>query len=97
MLKLQQGSRAALPVLRKAFRLFVEQVDEVDPNDVAYVHACYAPLSIRLVEHAIARPGKRRLLGTWCLLSGACHGGAWQAQAVYIYLLWPNEHFACSE
>eukprot|EP00891_Asterochloris_glomerata_P003083 jgi/Astpho2/3083/fgenesh1_pm.00051_%23_32_t len=50
MLKLQQGSRAALPVLRKAFRLFVEQVDEVDPNDVAYVHACYAPLSIRLVD-----------------------------------------------
>ena len=58
MLKLQQGSRAALPVLRKALRLFVEQVDEVDPSDVAYVYACYAPLSIRLVEHAVARPGK---------------------------------------
>ena len=61
MLKLQQGSRAAYPVLRKAFRLFVEQVNEVDPSDVAYVHACYAPLSIRLVEHAIARPGKQGL------------------------------------
>ena len=62
MLKLQQGSRAVFPVLRKAFRLFVEQVDEVDPSDVAYVHACYAPLSTRLVKHAIARPGK---LGLW--------------------------------
>ncbi|MCJ1332330.1 hypothetical protein MMC10_009022 [Thelotrema lepadinum] len=36
--------------LRKALRLIVDEVNEQDPNDIAYVYSGYAPLSIRLVQ-----------------------------------------------
>lgn len=36
--------------LRKALRLIVDEVNETEPNDVAYVYSGYAPLSVRLVQ-----------------------------------------------
>lgn len=42
--------------LRKSLRLIMDEVDEQDPNDVAYVYSGYAPLSIRLVQCALQGP-----------------------------------------
>ena len=36
--------------LRKTLRLLVDEVNESEPNDIAYVYSGYAPLSIRLVQ-----------------------------------------------
>lgn len=36
--------------LRKALRLIVDEVNEQDPDDIAYVYSGYAPLSVRLVQ-----------------------------------------------
>ncbi len=44
------GSKTNYTYLRKQLRLIVDEVNEHDPNDVAYVYSGYAPLSIRLVQ-----------------------------------------------
>jgi vacuolar protein sorting-associated protein 33A len=41
--------------LRKQLRLIVDEVNEQDPNDVAYVYSGYAPLSVRLVQCIIQK------------------------------------------
>ncbi|KAK4129520.1 Sec1-like protein [Parathielavia appendiculata] len=45
-----QGNKTNYTYLRKQLRLIVDEVDERDPNDIAYVYSGYAPLSIRLVQ-----------------------------------------------
>ncbi|KAL8837035.1 MAG: hypothetical protein Q9176_005904 [Flavoplaca citrina] len=47
--------------LRKSLRLIVDEVNEQDPNDIAYVYSGYAPLSVRLVQAIIQ---KQELLST---------------------------------
>ncbi|KAI5305282.1 telomere binding protein [Ascosphaera pollenicola] len=42
--------------LRKSLRLIMDEVDEQNPNDVAYVYSGYAPLSIRLIQCALQGP-----------------------------------------
>ena len=42
--------------LRKTLRLIVEDVNEQEPSDIAYVYSGYAPLSIRLVQCIIQKP-----------------------------------------
>ncbi|KAM7200484.1 Sec1-like protein [Rhypophila sp. PSN 637] len=44
------GSKTNYTYLRKQLRLIVDEVNESDPNDIAYVYSGYAPLSIRLVQ-----------------------------------------------
>ena len=44
------GTKTNYTFLRKALRLIVDEVNEHDPNDIAYVYSGYAPLSIRLVQ-----------------------------------------------
>ncbi|PHH73962.1 hypothetical protein CDD80_3446 [Ophiocordyceps camponoti-rufipedis] len=44
------GSKTNYALLRKQLRLIVDEVQEDDPNDIAYVYSGYAPLSIRLVQ-----------------------------------------------
>ncbi|PHH75755.1 hypothetical protein CDD82_4301 [Ophiocordyceps australis] len=44
------GNKTNYTYLRKQLRLIVDEVQEDDPNDVAYVYSGYAPLSIRLVQ-----------------------------------------------
>ena len=41
--------------LRKVLRLIVDEVNEQDPNDIAYVYSGYAPLSVRLVQCVIQK------------------------------------------
>ncbi|KAL8714816.1 MAG: hypothetical protein Q9220_001329 [cf. Caloplaca sp. 1 TL-2023] len=40
---------------RKSLRLIVDEVNEQDPNDIAYVYSGYAPLSVRLVQCVIQK------------------------------------------
>ncbi|PSR92389.1 Sec1-like protein [Coniella lustricola] len=44
------GNKTNFTTLRKQLRLIVDEVNEHDPNDIAYVYSGYAPLSIRLVQ-----------------------------------------------
>lgn len=44
------GNKTNYTTLRKQLRLIVDEVNEHNPNDVAYVYSGYAPLSIRLVQ-----------------------------------------------
>ena len=44
------GNKTNYQYLRKQLRLIVDEVQEDDPNDIAYVYSGYAPLSIRLVQ-----------------------------------------------
>ena len=53
LLKLQQGGRPTFPAVKKGFRLLLDNVNDTDPTDIAYTYSGYAPLSIRLVEHAL--------------------------------------------
>lgn len=36
--------------IRKSLKLFLDEVDEGEPNDISYVFSGYAPLSVRLVQ-----------------------------------------------
>lgn len=49
------GAKTNYSYLRKALRLIVEEVNEQDPNDIAYVYSGYAPLSVRLVQCVIQK------------------------------------------
>lgn len=49
------GATTNYGYLRKALRLIVEEVNEQDPNDIAYVYSGYAPLSVRLVQCVIQK------------------------------------------
>lgn len=53
LVKPQLGGRPNWPTLKRSFRLLLEDIDDKDPSDVAYTYAGYAPLSIRIVEHAM--------------------------------------------
>ncbi|TQN72254.1 Vacuolar protein sorting-associated protein 33A [Colletotrichum shisoi] len=44
------GTKTNYTYLRKLLRLIVDEVQEDDPNDIAYVYSGYAPLSVRLVQ-----------------------------------------------
>ncbi|KOS18726.1 Vacuolar protein sorting-associated protein 33A [Escovopsis weberi] len=44
------GNKTNYTYLRKQLRLIVDEVQEDDPNDIAYVYSGYAPLSVRLVQ-----------------------------------------------
>ncbi|RDW78094.1 putative vacuolar sorting protein [Coleophoma crateriformis] len=46
----QTGTKTNYTYLRKQLRLIVDEVNEHDPNDIAYVYSGYAPLSVRLVQ-----------------------------------------------
>jgi hypothetical protein len=44
------GTNTNYNYLRKTLHLIVDEVNEQDPNDIAYVYSGYAPLSIRLIQ-----------------------------------------------
>ncbi|KAI1618505.1 lysine-specific histone demethylase 1 [Exophiala viscosa] len=46
----EKGSKTNYAYLRKELRLIVDEYNEQDPEDVAYVYSGYAPLSIRIVQ-----------------------------------------------
>jgi hypothetical protein len=45
-----RGSKTNYAYLRKELRLIIDEYNEQDPGDVAYVYSGYAPLSIRIVQ-----------------------------------------------
>ena len=42
--------------IKKSMRLIVDNINEVNPTDIAYVHSFYAPLTIRLCQYLV-NPG----------------------------------------
>lgn len=55
------GSRASYSTLKKSLKLVVDDVQEQNPNDIAYVHSGYAPLSVRLAQFLERQSGWRGL------------------------------------
>lgn len=51
LIKKQEGKKT-FDVVRNRLRLVVENINEAEPNDIAYVYSGYAPVSVRLVELA---------------------------------------------
>ena len=48
--------RTNYATLRKSLKLIVDEVNEQNPDDIAYVYSGYAPLSIRLVQCVFQKP-----------------------------------------
>ncbi|KAM8866504.1 vacuolar protein sorting-associated protein 33A [Synchiropus picturatus] len=69
LLKLQTGSRNNYPTIRKTLKLWMEDANEQNPNDISYVYSGYAPLSIRLTQ-VLARPGWRSIEEVLKMLPG---------------------------
>ncbi|KAI4972308.1 hypothetical protein ZWY2020_003233 [Hordeum vulgare] len=66
----RRESRSNWAVIRRALKLIVDIKDPNDPpDDILYVFAGYAPLSVRLVEHAV-RSGWRSIEEVLKLLPG---------------------------
>ncbi|KAM0949673.1 putative sec1-like protein [Dioscorea sansibarensis] len=65
----KQESKSNWPTITKALQLIVEDIDTANPNDIAYIFSGYAPLSIRIVQHAI-RSGWRSVEEIIKLLPG---------------------------
>ncbi|KAI4351470.1 hypothetical protein L6164_005838 [Bauhinia variegata] len=65
----KQESKSNWPTIKRALQLVVDDTDTANPNDIAYVFSGYAPLSIRLVQHAI-RSGWRPVEEILKLLPG---------------------------
>ncbi|XP_061988301.1 vacuolar protein-sorting-associated protein 33 homolog [Rosa rugosa] len=65
----KQETKGNWPRVKRALQLVIEHSDTANPNDIDYVFSGYAPLSIRLVQHAI-RSGWRPIEETLKLLPG---------------------------
>lgn len=74
------GTKTNYTYLRKALRLIVDEVNEHDPNDIAYVYSGYAPLSVRLVQCILQKPYLTSAIrgGSGATAPGAVTGGASQ-------------------
>lgn len=65
----KQESKTNWLTIKRTLQLVVEDTDTANPNDIAYVFSGYAPLSIRLIQHAI-RSGWRPVEEVLKLLPG---------------------------
>jgi len=63
------GTRPSYSILRKRLGLIMDNVDEQNPADIAYVHSVYAPLSVRLAMQ-VESPGWRNIRDVLDLLPG---------------------------
>ena len=50
-----EGSRTNYNYLRRVLKLVVDEVNEQNPNDIAYVYSGYAPLSVRLAQSILQK------------------------------------------
>ena len=50
-----EGTKTNYNYLRKVLRLVVDEINEQNPNDIAYVYSGYAPLTVRLVQSIIQK------------------------------------------
>lgn len=65
----KQETRSNWLAITKALQLISDETDTANPNDISYIFSGYAPLSIRLVQHAI-RSGWRSIEEILKLLPG---------------------------
>ncbi|XAR54464.1 hypothetical protein NMG60_11029606 [Bertholletia excelsa] len=65
----KQESKSNWLTIKRALQLVVDDTDTANPNDISYVFSGYAPLSIRLVQHAV-RSGWRPVEEILKLLPG---------------------------
>ncbi|GAV77193.1 Sec1 domain-containing protein [Cephalotus follicularis] len=65
----KQESKSNWLTIKRALQLVIEDTDTANPNDISYVFSGYAPLSIRLVQHAV-RSGWRPMEEILKLLPG---------------------------
>lgn len=65
----KQESKSNWLTISKALQLIADETDTASPNDISYIFSGYAPLSIRLVQHAI-RSGWRSIEDILKLLPG---------------------------
>ena len=63
------GTRPSYSILRKRLGLIMDNVDEQNPADIAYVHSVYGPLSVKLVMQ-VESPGWRNIRDVLDLLPG---------------------------
>ncbi|KAG9330157.1 hypothetical protein JZ751_027059 [Albula glossodonta] len=69
LLKPQTNTRNSFPTIRKTLKLWMEDANEQNPNDISYVYSGYAPLSVRLTQ-LLARPGWRSIEEVLKMLPG---------------------------
>lgn len=69
LLKAQSTMRNNYPTIRKTLKLWMEDANEQNPNDISYVYSGYAPLSVRLTQ-VLARPGWRSIEEVLKILPG---------------------------
>ncbi|KAI2664098.1 Vacuolar protein sorting-associated protein 33A [Labeo rohita] len=69
LLKPQNAMRNNYPTIRKTLKLWMEDANEQNPNDISYVYSGYAPLSVRLTQ-VLARPGWRSIEEVLKMLPG---------------------------
>lgn len=55
LLRLCSSFSKTYSTLRRAFRLTVDNVNEQNPHDIAYVHSCFAPLSARICQNIVSQ------------------------------------------
>jgi vacuolar protein sorting-associated protein 33A len=72
------GTKTNYTYLRKALRLIVDEVNEHDPNDIAYVYSGYAPLSVRLVQCILQKQYLTSITRGGNANNGVATGGASQ-------------------
>ena len=74
------NKRSNYSVLSKRLGIIVENVDEQDPHDIAYVHTVYGPLSVKLVQQ-LESPGWRNIRDILDMLPGHMFEDAQQVGA----------------
>ncbi|XP_024521213.1 vacuolar protein-sorting-associated protein 33 homolog [Selaginella moellendorffii] len=67
----KQESKSNWLTLKRGLRLVVSDTDDSNPKDISYAFSGYAPLSIRLVQHALHASGWRGIEDMMKLLPGA--------------------------
>lgn len=65
----KQETKSNWLTVKRALQLIVDDTDTANPNDISYVFSGYAPLSVRLIQHAI-RSGWRSVEEILRLLPG---------------------------
>ncbi|GLT93244.1 hypothetical protein SLE2022_110450 [Rubroshorea leprosula] len=65
----KQEAKSNWQMIKNTLQLVVEDTNTANPNDIAYVFSGYAPLSVRMIHHAV-RSGWRPMEAVWKLLPG---------------------------
>lgn len=73
-----EGTKTNYNYLRRVLRLVVDEINEQNPNDIAYVYSGYAPLTVRLVQSIIQKHHLLTITKGAAAASGGNVGGSAQ-------------------